>query len=51
MPQVGAPDLATIAAELRQIEQTAHNLLALVEPRALPSRRAERSEPEFDGGD
>lgn len=33
MPRVGAPDLATIAAQLRQIERTSQALLDLIEPR------------------
>ena len=38
MPQVNAPDLATIAAQLRQIERTAQALLDLIEPRQPAGR-------------
>ncbi len=38
MPQVNAPDLATIAAQLRQIERTAQALLDLIEPRRPAGR-------------
>ena len=48
MARVGAPDLTTIAGELRRIEQAAHDLRELVEPRAVGDRRPIRPEPDGD---